>query len=194
MSTFNRGRVALAVVCVIAFFGLVFYLGARTPAPQPINGDHLGQNTGESFVEYQQRADASIEALDPVSTESSFALVTFTQSLTPEEAASQLGSVDRVSALTIGVAAARPLPEPIAGEGRADVFQRDLDRIAYSLSGIGDVPVPEAIDAVVVWDDPATLSTLRDESHVATVEALPPDAAWGLFGIQPVNVHEVPAV
>ncbi|WP_018297061.1 hypothetical protein [Corynebacterium lubricantis] len=198
MNSFNRGRVALAFICVIAFVALVFYLGARTPAPEPINGDQLGQHNGESFADYSERASASVEALDPASEENSYALVAFTDSLTPEEAANQLTEVERVSAMTIGVASARALPEPIAGEDRADVFQRDLDRIAYSLQGIGDVPVPERIDAVVVWDDPATLRSLYDEPYVATVEALPSDAAWGMFGIQPVNVHSefngVPAV
>jgi len=79
-------------------------------------------------------------------------------------------------------------PEPIAGEDRADVFQRELDRIGASLAGIGNVPTPELIDAAVVRDNGEVLRTLSERERIATVETLPADAAWGRFGVRPVEI------
>lgn len=188
MKSFNRARWIVAILCVLAFVALVLILGHRTPPQGPVNGDQLGMDNDESFSSYLDRADASLAVLDADSEEESFALVAFDRSLTPEEAGEVLQDVGRVNAAIIGIAAPRALPEPIEGEDRADVFQRELDHIAHSLGGIGDVPTPETINAVVVWDTPATLRALHDEAQVASVEALPPDATWGLIGISPVFV------
>ncbi|WIM72229.1 hypothetical protein QP028_13390 [Corynebacterium suedekumii] len=74
------------------------------------------------------------------------------------------------------------------GETRADVFDRELSRIGDSLAGIGDVPVPERIDAVVAHDAGDPLRAIATDDAVATVEVLPSDAAWGRFGVRPVQV------
>ncbi|WIM66957.1 hypothetical protein QP027_07390 [Corynebacterium breve] len=186
MSSFDRARVSFAVGAVAFFIGLIVLLGMRTPPPPLINGDQLGQDPGESFSAYEQRAEDSLAALR--GEENSFALVTFAQPLGPDDAAEVLEPVGRVNAMTVASAPARSLPEPTSGETRADVFTRELDRIAASLSGIGNVPTPDTFNGVVVWDVPDVLRMLDDDPAVATVEALPPDAAWGLFGVSPVVV------
>lgn len=183
-------RKVLAVVAVLVLIGLVAVLSFddRTSRPMPPNGDMLGMDPEQSFAQYRAHAEASLMAA-PVE-EQAFALVTFTGETTPEVAAGVLEPVGRVNAMLISLAAPFPLPEPVAGENRADVFDRELARISHSLSGVGDVPTPEGLDAVIIWENGQTLRTLAEEGNVATVEALPPDAAWGRFGVRPVQLDQ----
>ncbi|WP_053070977.1 hypothetical protein [Corynebacterium pilosum] len=140
---------------------------------------------GESFTDYAARADESLRALNDEDAHH-FALVTFTEPLEAEPAGEVTEPVGRVNAMVIADAHPRPLPEPIDGENRSDVYARELDRVATALA---DVPMPEPINTlngVVVWDYPAALRALDDDPHVAAVEALPADAQWGRFGVSPV--------
>lgn len=175
------GRV-LAVLAAVALAGaLVFaYVDDATHRPVAPQGDMLGTESGESFSSYVQRAGASLAEAD----ETAYALVTFAGPLDPAEAAAVLEPVDRVNAMIVALAAPFPLPEPVAGETRRDVFERELGRIADSLAG---VPSPERIDAVVVRDGGDVLRAVASQPQVAAVEVLPPDAAWGRFGVRPVE-------
>lgn len=176
---------ALAVVALLGALTLAF-LDDATHRPVPPQGDMLGTETGEPFTAYAERAEQSLLAApadQPV-----YALVTFTDPLTPEEAGAVLDNVERVNAMLVELAAPFPLPEPIEGEDRADVFQRELDRIGASLQGVTTVPVPERLDAVVIRDNGNVLLLLSEAPQVATIEALPADAAWGRFAVRPVEV------
>lgn len=176
---------ALAVVALLGALTLAF-LDDATHRPVPPQGDMLGTETGEPFTAYAERAEQSL--LDAPADQPVYALVTFTDPLTPEEAGAVLDNVERVNAMLVELAAPFPLPEPIEGEDRADVFQRELDRIGASLQGVTTVPVPERLDAVVIRDNGNVLLLLSEAPQVATIEALPADAAWGRFAVRPVEV------
>lgn len=188
MNSVDRVRIGVAAAALAAFAALVLVLGMRAPEPAPVNGDQLGQNSGETFEHYQARAHESLTHLNARSPERHYALIAFQRPLTAREAGETLDNVGRVNAMVIGAAAPRALPEPIPGENRGDVFERELDRIAEGLSGLGNVPVPEHIEEVVVWDTAGVLMQLADDPRVATVEALPSDARWGFIGVMSVDV------
>ncbi len=183
-------RKVLAGVAVLFLIGLVVVLSFddRTSRPMPPNGDMLGMEPEQSFGEYRVHAESSLAAAP--AGEGAFALVTFTGQLDPGEAAEVVEPVGRVNAMLISLAAPFPLPEPVAGETRADVFDRELGRIGHSLSGVGNVPAPEGLDAVIVWEEGDTLRSLAGQERVAAVEVLPPDAAWGRFGVRPVQLDQ----
>ena len=180
-------RRLLAAFAVVALAGvLVFaFLDDATRRPVAPQGDMLGMDSGEGFGDYAARAGTTL--LDAPADEPAFALLTFAQPLAPAEAAPVLEPLDRVNAMIIALASPFALPEPIAGETREDVFGRELDRIAASLAGVGDVPVPERIDAVVVHDTGDVLREVAEAPEIITAEVLPPDAAWGRFGVRPVS-------
>ncbi|QGU04985.1 hypothetical protein [Corynebacterium comes] len=179
-------RRIVAILAIVALAGalVLAFLDDATHKPVAPQGDMLGTESGEPFSSYVGRADRSLADAD----QSAYALITFAQPLTPAEAESVLTGIGRVNAMIVALASPFALPEPIAGETRADVFQRELDRIADSLAGVGDVPVPERIDAVVVRDTGDVLRAVAGAPEIAAVEVLPPDAAWGRFGVRPVDV------
>ncbi|MDR7329719.1 hypothetical protein [Corynebacterium guangdongense] len=185
----TRRRLVLGSLAVLAALGVVVYALvealAWSPAPGR-NGDMLGQDSGESYLQYQQRAAESLAGAP--ADEDVYALITFARPLEAAEAGVETEHLDRVNAMVVGMAAPYPLPEPVAGATRADVYTAQLGMIARQLSGIGDVPVPYQLTAVVARDDGETLRALAHAERVATVETLPPDAAWGWFGVSPVEV------
>lgn len=181
----RRSLAALAVVGLLGVLVLAF-LDDATHKPVPPQGDMLGTESGENFAAYARRAETSL--IDAPADQPVYALVTFAEPLTPQRAGVVLESLERVNAMIVAMAAPFALPEPVAGEGRADVFQRELDRIGDSLQGVSSVPVPELLDAVVVRDNGEVLRTLSAADDIATIEVLPPDAAWGRFGVRPVEV------
>lgn len=181
----RRSLATLAVVGLLGALTIAFFDDA-THKPVPPQGDMLGTESGESFVSYSERARTSL--LDAPIDQHAYALVTFTGPLTPAEAGAVLDNVERVNAMIVQLAAPFPLPEPIAGEERADVFQRELDRISASLQGVGNVPSPGHLDAVVVRDNGNVLRLLSEAPQIAAIEVLPADAAWGRFGVRPVEV------
>lgn len=181
-------RRILAVGAVLALIVVVLVLSQddRTNKPMDPNGDLLGQDRSESLTEYLARAEESLAAAP--AEEPAFALTTFTEPADPQTAAEALTGVTRVNAMILLSAAPIPLPEPTNDMDRTDVFNLHLDRIDHSLSGVGEVRAPREINSVVVWDTGESLRELTEEPEVLAVEALPPDASWGRFGIRPVNV------
>lgn len=180
-------RRIVAVLAVVALAGalVLAFLDDATHRPVAPQGDMLGTQSGESFSAYAGRAERTLAEAD----EPAYALITFAEPLTPAGAEAALAGVDRVNAMIVALASPFALPEPVAGETRADVFRRELDRIAHSLAGVGDVPAPERIDAVVVRDTGDVLRSVARAPEIAAVEVLPPDAAWGRFGVRPVDVN-----
>lgn len=183
----DRGRIFLATAAVIVLV-LVVILAASddaTDRPMPINGDMLGQDSEETWEEYQNRAWDSFE--EATAGENSFGLVTFTDPLTAGQAGAVTARLDRVNAMIVGMSSPMPLPEPVGDAERKDVYAQQFDAIAHALDGIGDVPVPYELTAVVAYDTPAAFGSVANSRWVAAVELLPPDAVWGHFGVRPAQ-------
>lgn len=153
---------------LVSVFALLWLIGAMNPAAQPHpQGDMLGMQRGETVQEYQRRVAGSIGE------ETAFALVTFDPALDAAEAARVVDGAERVSAVVVKQKAPIVVPEPAAGATRAEVFAR-----------VADGP----ITSVVVRADGAALRAMAAEQAVFAVEALPPDAVWGAFGIAEVMI------
>lgn len=183
---FDRGRRIVAVVSILVLVGAVLILSFsdRTDRPMAINGDQLGQDSSEAVSEYRERAGISLEQAP--TEEPAYALVTFTEALPATRAGDLLAEIRRVNAMIMLSAPAMALPEPVAGQSRAEVFERQFDQVERSLGGIGAVGLDRELNAVVVRDTGGALRTLAQSPEVFSVEVLPPDAAWGAFGIRPV--------
>ncbi|AWB81590.1 hypothetical protein C3B44_03785 [Corynebacterium yudongzhengii] len=178
---------AVLVLVLLIFAGLFVYamFDDATNKPQAIAGDQLGPDTDESFTAYQERAGAGLQQAAEEHDEPVFALVTFAEPLTAGKAGELLEGIDRVNTMLVGISTPRPLPEPISGKTRADVFAHQFSLIDSSLEGVGDVPRPYRLTAVTAYDTPQAFAELAGADSVAAVEVLPPDAAWGNFGIRP---------
>lgn len=183
----DRGRVILAVVAILVLVFVVI-LAAQddaTDKPMNINGDVLGQDSEESWEEYQRRAWSTFD--DAEAGEESFGLITFSEPLTAGQAGAVTSTLGRVNAMLVGMSSPMPLPEPVAGAERKDVFAQQFDYIAHSLRGIGDVPAPYELTAVIAYDTPEAFGRVANNRWVVAVELLPPDAAWGNFGVRPAQ-------
>lgn len=162
----------VGAVAVGLLAALISLLGSRTRfEPVPV-GDQLGQDNGETFAEYVERADASLD--DAPGDAPVFALVTFAVEASPDEASAALESVNSVDAVIPPDAPLQPVGEPKEGRDRTDIFRIAVD---------GDVV------GAVVRDTGDALRALSSNERIATVEALPPDAVWGAFGVRPVNIQ-----
>ncbi|QPK82667.1 hypothetical protein G7Y29_07195 [Corynebacterium qintianiae] len=171
----------LVAVAVAAGIAGLWALGTVVQPAPTYQGDQLGMESGETPEVYEARAEASISG-DAGETGPVWALVTFSGALSPAEAAAVLEPADRVSAVVFPDAAARPIPEPVAGEGRADVIVREAGRLHAATGKRNAEPV-----GAVVRDEPAVLREIAARGDVFAVEALPDDARWGSFGISPVT-------
>lgn len=183
----DNWRKILAVVCAVALIAVVLVLSQsdRTSRPMAVNGDALGQDSGESLSDYLARAKESLAAAP--ADEAAFGMITFEEAMDPAAAAEVLSELARVNAMVMLSASAISIPEPVEGETREDVFNRQLDRIDDSLAGIGNITAPREINGVVAWDDGDVFRVVSADPAVLAVEVLPPDAAWGRFGVRPVS-------
>lgn len=186
----DQWRKVIAAVCGVALIAVVLVLtqSDRTAKPMNINGDTLGQDSGEELSRYVTRADASLAAAPGEN--NAFGMVTFETPLAPDAAAAVLAELERVNAMVMLSASAIPISEPVAGETREDVFHRQLDRIDHGLAGIGNITAPREINGVVAWDNGETFRSVAKHPDVLAVEVLPPDASWGRIGVRPVDVGE----
>lgn len=180
-------RVIIALVVAVLTVGVVYLAGqsTRTAAPMPVNGDVLGRYTGESVQSYEARARATVTELD--STEPAFALVTFDSPRSIHDAAGIADrlNVPRISAVVLNMSAPVEVPEPAGGRNREQVFGDALKRdlAAQFLLDHGE---KHPIEGLVIWAPTRTIKRLTLSPDARYVEALPQDAAWGRFGIQPV--------
>lgn len=168
--------------------GVAVVLGAGLFGAQPqasIQGDQLGPDVGESVEAYIARANESLDALDAAQ-ESAFAMVSFDRPLSAADAADAMAGIDRVGALVPDSSAPVALPEPTGGERRADVFVRELGRLAVARNEIPSAN-SEVITALIVWDDADSLRALPGTAHVRVVEVAPQGASWGGFAVRPLS-------
>lgn len=186
----DHWRKIIAAVCGVALIAVVLALSQsdRTAQPMSLNGDTLGQDSGEELPHYVARAEDSLAAAPE--DDNAFGMVTFETPLAPGAAAAVLAELERVNAMVMLSASAISIPEPVAGETREDVFSRQLDRIDHGLSGIGNITAPREINGVVAWDDGEAFRFVAEHPDVLAVEVLPPDASWGRIGVRPVDAGE----
>lgn len=175
-------RAVIAVVVICALLAGLWVLGVRAQPAPVYQGDRLGMVTGESARDYGARAEASLGACDGGGDGAVWALVSFYGEEDPRRAADILAPAPRVSAVVFGGAAARPVPEPVRGEGRDSVFEREADRLRAATGIEGARPT-----GAVVRADCADLQEIRSRRGVYAVEALPADARWSAFAISPVT-------
>lgn len=186
----DHWRKVIAVVCGVALIAVVLVLtqSDRTAKPMNINGDTLGQDSGEELPRYVARAEDSLAAAP--GDQPAFGMITFEEPLAPDAAEAALTDLARVNAMVMLSASAISIPEPVAGETRKDVFNRQLDRIDHGLAGIGNITAPREINGVVARDDGDAFRSVAGNPDVLAVEVLPPDASWGRIGVRPVDVGE----
>lgn len=181
---------AIAGACLLMVVLLAVMLAAGIRATSSTswhgNGDSVGQQNGESFAAYVDRADVSL-ANAPEDDEA-FALITFPQAVDVETAADLLSPLQRVSAVVPAELAPVAIPEPVAGATRADVFRTAFERMSARAALSGLTSVDPTIVSVVVWDTGGELRALREDAgeSIAAIDVLPTDAYWGGFGVLPV--------
>lgn len=184
----------LSVVCLVCLAVTVIALASseRMSRPQAINGDVLGPDNSETVDEYLTRAAESVqdaESAEPADA-ARWALVSPVEPADPDELAEIFSGMSALRVSTLLSAESRwEIPEPADGHRREDVFAATREQVAAS-AGVGlDDPTLDVL-GVLVHGTPAELQELSDRPGVLAVEALPPDAAYGRFGLRPVTVAD----
>lgn len=176
----------LSVVCVVGLAVTVIALAGseRMSRPQAINGDTLGPDNSESVEQYVERAEGTVDGMS--GDEARWALVTPVEPAGTEALAEAFSGLSelRVSTLLAGEIQ-WTVPEPADGYRRADVFDTAREQIA---GNAGTAQDDDALDVlgVLVHGTPTQLRDVDGRAGVLAVEALPPDAAYGRFGLRPV--------
>ncbi|MGJ0183274.1 hypothetical protein [Corynebacterium glyciniphilum] len=181
----------LSVVCLVCLAVTVIALASseRMSRPQAINGDVLGPDNSETVDEYLVRAAESVQDAEP-SDAARWALVTPEQPADPDELAEIFSSMPALRVSTLLSAESRwEIPEPADGHRRADVFAATREQVAASAGVELDDPSLDVL-GVLVHGTSADLQELSERPGVLAVEALPPDAAYGRFGLRPVTVAD----
>ncbi|APT92255.1 hypothetical protein CPHO_04385 [Corynebacterium phocae] len=136
-----------------------------------IQGDAVGPETRETKTQYVERAEDALA----MTAAPGYAMVAFKYPLRPDQAARAVDGVQRVGAMFAPDTGLVPLPEPVAGTGRADVLSTALGTNAGGLS------------AVVIFDTPEAMRAIAQRGEVLAVEPAPADSAWGAFAVRPPN-------
>lgn len=182
----------LALLCVIGLVAAVVILSGsdRMSRGPLVNGDALGPGATESVAAYVARADASLSGLDDAGGDPSrhWALVSFLPAQGPRESAAAVEGIPglRVAQLVVGAGGFRALPEPIAGENRADVLAREFDTYVTALN-LPAGTAPGGVSGLVIEGMPEQLREIRTRPGVTAVEALPAGAVAGHFGVRPLT-------
>lgn len=184
----------LSVVCLVCLAVTVIALASseRMSRPQAINGDVLGPDNSETVDEYLTRAAESVQDAEPTEPADAarWALMSPADPADPDELAEIFSGMSALRVSTLLSAESRwEIPEPADGHRRADVFAATREQVAAS-AGVGlDDPSLDVL-GVLVHGTPAELRELSGRPGVLAVEALPPDAAYGRFGLRPVTVAD----
>ncbi|MFE3289863.1 hypothetical protein [Rhodococcus sp. NPDC059234] len=203
-----RAGVATTVACAVALVVLVLLLGVLTPPrPSSIATDRLGPDSGEPVADYLDRARTSLADLDGASQR--WALVSFDPEQTAAQAYRTAGGVrvsqvlfrvplDRVQTQLIVVDVAGEesvLRAPAVAAGRLSGSTGEWDRQgrvdAVSASRLAqDCP---CVVGLTVRGDPDRLRELAAAPGVRAVEALPADAVFGRFAVNPLLPEQTQA-
>lgn len=164
-------RKALAVLCLAVIVVAVFVVQRAGDRPQLHNGDMLGQDSGETYVEYRQRASISLEQAQG----ERWALVSFGSPRTAEEAGSVVNALEisRLSTLVMKDFPPVQVPEPVAPATRADVISEWAPR-------------DHKIVGILVFDDADRLRAIHSPD-IGAIEVLPSGAEFSHFGLRPVD-------
>lgn len=172
-------RYLAALVAVVILAAGVF--GPRSV--EPIQGDELGPQKGETRAVYATRAQETLsETLaDGEEDTNRFALVTFRYPVSAAQAAEALAPAGRVNAILVGALAPIAVPEPVtASVTDAGSEAAPQDRAALWQ----EASASEPLSAAVVWETPQTMNEIATSPHVLAVEPAPADAAWGSFAVR----------
>lgn len=191
----------IAIVCVLGLaVALVMMSGSdRVNAPMNVNGDVVGAESGEPLEDYAARAAESLRTPPPLADGSEasdsdrhWALVSFDPPADAETAAAAVGGIDglRVGTMYVGQIVSRSLPEPIAGETRADVFERELELLRRSAGPVVQGTEGAGLTGLLVRGTLEQLRSIEGRPGVAAVEALAADAAIGRFGVRPLPLPD----
>lgn len=172
LDTVRKGLAIVALAAIVVALAWASLVDSSAPRVGR-NGDSLGMEGRETFVEYRGRAEASLSQAQG----ESWALLTLTTPMDPVPAGelSDALGLRRASTLIYRTHKPVPIPEPVSPETRAEVYSR------WSAPG-------EKIVAVVVFDSADALRTVATNPEVAAIEVLPTDAVYGRFGMKPVDV------
>lgn len=184
----------LATVAVV--FAVIMGAGVFGPqASEPIQGDQLGPERGESAAAYAERAAASLR--QATEDDPRYALVIFAQPMTVPDAAETIDAVAPRRLNTVIPERSRPIevPEPAKEMTRCEDVLASAVATAHREFG---APIRGATDefepsphiaAVTVWDSPSNLEEMASLEQVWTVEAAPADAVWGNIALRPPKVQ-----
>ncbi|MEJ4099418.1 hypothetical protein V5S96_03455 [Corynebacterium mastitidis] len=176
-------RMVAPSVALVLLLGAVLLLGTwaseRDREGLPLNGDAVGIEAGESYTDYQRRAQGTLDGA-PADQEA-YALVVFRDWAAPEQAGPWLEPLARVDAGLIDAVRIRPLPEPVAGSTRSEVLATGIERELAATPG-----VQPRLSGAIVRDTGERLRAWAAEhgDNLGAVEVLPPDAPWEGFGIR----------
>lgn len=182
----------LSVLCLVALAGTVIALAGsdRMSQPQAINGDMLGPDNSETLDEYVTRAGTTWQDTADTSEEARWALVTPVEPAGTQELTEIFSGMSGMRVSTLLYANSRwEIAEPADGHRREDVFAGARDQVAANAGAGEDDPALDVL-GVLVHATPDGLAALDDREDVLAVEALPPDASYGRFGLRPVTAEE----
>ncbi|MDN5582283.1 MAG: hypothetical protein ACTH2Y_00780 [Corynebacterium sp.] len=185
----------LSVLCLVALAGTVIALAGsdRMSQPQAINGDMLGPDNSETLDEYVARAGTTLQDTPDTGDtgdEARWALVTPVEPAGTQELTEIFSGMSGVRVSTLLYANSRwEIAEPADGHRREDVFAGARDQVAAN-AGVGEDDPALDVLGVLVHAAPDDLAALDDREDVLAVEALPPDASYGRFGLRPVTAEE----
>ncbi|MDO4761416.1 MAG: hypothetical protein Q4A31_05815 [Corynebacterium sp.] len=179
MDSVDRWRYGISITSLVIIFSAVVYMGDKDYVAKPmgIGSDTLGPDSDETFSEYHQRSLSTVAtALEEHPHDHAYGLVCFNQQLSAPDAAATVAKLQRINGLQIGGYPIVGIPAPVnIGLAQHFVQQAELKRLDSN-----------DIRCVVAHDEPTQFSALQSDPRVASIEVLPPDAAWGRFSVKPV--------
>lgn len=184
MKQMKNTLAALLVLAVLAAGFAWLAQDDRVAKPMHTNGDVVGPDLHENAQDYQNRAHSTLQ--EAPADQAAYALIAFRQPLNAEAAGKLLEGLHRVNAIVPTNAAPVPLPEPTEGVSRAEVLEREWQRVGLD--------APASIEAVIAYDTGDALRSLAASPEISSIEVLAPDAAWGRFGIRPPARAGIPSL
>ncbi|MFD0362467.1 hypothetical protein ACFQZZ_13555 [Nocardia sp. GCM10030253] len=193
-----------AIAVAVAAVGLVTLMAVlgklNPPVPSGVSTDRLGPERGEPVAEYLARADDSLSGSD---TDEHWALVSFTETLTPDRIPAHSGGLriaqvihqaqiprvqtplvtvqvpagDAVAVASADNAAWQLLAQPVSDERFARIVAISAARLRAGCA---------CTVGLVVRGTLPNLRVLATQNGIRAVQALPSDAVSGRFAVVPL--------